>query len=197
MKAQAPTRTDGPDAELLPLADAKAHLRVDCDDDDDYIEGLAAAATSYLDGYSGILGVALCEQEWAQSFDGFPAERCLRLALGPVLAADDVEVAYFDAAGDAQTFTQLHLAADAIGPLLELEDGATWPSTATRPDAVTVTWTCGFGAAADVPPAIVLGAKLLVGHWYANREAVNVGNIVSELPFTAAALLNPHRKVGI
>ena len=38
---------------------------------------------------------------------------------------------------------------------------------------------------------------LLIGHWYANREAVNVGNIVSELPFAVETLLDLFpRKLG-
>ncbi|EEW3262234.1 phage gp6-like head-tail connector protein [Escherichia coli] len=35
---------------------------------------------------------------------------------------------------------------------------------------------------------------LLIGHWYANREAVNVGNITSELPLGVEALLLRHRR---
>ncbi|MDW2745141.1 head-tail connector protein [Atlantibacter subterraneus] len=35
---------------------------------------------------------------------------------------------------------------------------------------------------------------LLIGHWYANREAVNVGNITSELPLGVEALLMQHRR---
>lgn len=34
---------------------------------------------------------------------------------------------------------------------------------------------------------------LLVGHWYANREAVNIGNITSNVPFTVEALAGPFR----
>jgi hypothetical protein len=36
----------------------------------------------------------------------------------------------------------------------------------------------------------------MIGHWFSNREAVNVGNIVSEMPLGAQALLAPHRRTG-
>ncbi|GJK86863.1 MULTISPECIES: head-tail connector protein [Citrobacter] len=45
----------------------------------------------------------------------------------------------------------------------------------------------------DVKAAILL----LVGHWYANREAVNIGNITTEIPFTVEALLQPYRIYGL
>ncbi len=38
---------------------------------------------------------------------------------------------------------------------------------------------------------------LLIGHWYANREAVNIGNITSSIPFAVESLLQPHRIYGL
>ncbi len=35
--------------------------------------------------------------------------------------------------------------------------------------------------------------KLLVAHFEANREPVNIGNIVPPLPFAVEALLSPYR----
>lgn len=195
MKGLAPVRTEGPSSELLTLADAKAHLRVLRNDEDDLIAGLIAAAEAHLDGYSGVLGRALITQEWSRSFDGFPACNSFRLPLGPL--GDAASISYYDAAGDEQSFTDFHAVADAIGPMVVLTDGSQWPSTATRPDAVTVAWTCGYGDPGDVPSAIVHAAKLLIGHWFANREAVNVGNIVNDLPMAVQALLAPYRAVGV
>lgn len=38
---------------------------------------------------------------------------------------------------------------------------------------------------------------LLVGHWYANREAVVSGNTPAELPLAVEALLQPYRIYGV
>lgn len=39
---------------------------------------------------------------------------------------------------------------------------------------------------------LVTGAMLqLIGHWYENREAINIGNITSEIPITTNSLLQP------
>lgn len=197
MRAQPPVRTVGPAEAALSVAEVKEFLRLEPDEteEDELLAALIAAAIDHLDGYRGVLGQALVAQTWQIKLDGFPAKRVLRLPLGPLI--DLVSVAYFDAAGSAQTLVGLELCPDALGPAVGLAEGQSWPATATRPDAVTVTWRCGFGAGAgDVPAAIRTAAKLLIGHWYANREAVNVGNIVTEMPLGATVLLAPFRRTG-
>ncbi|MEC3905372.1 head-tail connector protein, partial [Leclercia adecarboxylata] len=44
---------------------------------------------------------------------------------------------------------------------------------------------------------IEMAMLLLIGHWYANREAVNVGNVTSALAFSTEALLQPYRIYGV
>ncbi|PTA87460.1 hypothetical protein CWM66_26390 [Kosakonia sp. H7A] len=56
---------------------------------------------------------------------------------------------------------------------------------------------------ADDPDSLLLdddirtAMLLLIGHWYANREAVNISNITSEIPLATEALLQPHRIYGL
>ena len=196
MNALAPVRTIGPTAELISLADAKAQCRVTHSSEDGLIAELVAAATGWLDGYSGQLGQALIEQTWSQSFSCFPADRCLRLALGPLRGTP--AVTYYDSAGQAQSFTGFVAVSDVLGPKLVLGAQSSWPSVEDRPDAVTVTWQCGFGTtAASVPVPIIRAAKLLISHWYQNREAAITGTIVTELPLAVQALIRPLRKVGM
>lgn len=38
---------------------------------------------------------------------------------------------------------------------------------------------------------------LLICHWYSNREAVNIGNITTAVPFAVEALLQPYRIYGV
>ncbi|EAA9217018.1 phage gp6-like head-tail connector protein [Salmonella enterica] len=45
----------------------------------------------------------------------------------------------------------------------------------------------------DVKAAMLL----LIGHWYANRESVSVGQTVAEVPFAVEALLQPYRIYGV
>ncbi len=44
---------------------------------------------------------------------------------------------------------------------------------------------------------IEMAMLMLIAHWYANREAVNIGNITSEVPFAVEALLQPYRIYGL
>ncbi|MEX0297347.1 head-tail connector protein [Pseudomonas putida] len=45
--------------------------------------------------------------------------------------------------------------------------------------------------------AIQQGALLLIGHWYAAREAVVTGTIATELPMATNALWLPHRWANV
>lgn len=191
-----PVRTIAPAADLISLPDAKAHLRVDGTDEDALITSLIGAVTAQLDGHSGILGRCLVNQTWRQDFAGF--ENRLRL---PFPDASSVTVAYFDAANAEQTVaaSNYQLLEDEAGSYIEFLSSYAAPAVyAYRADPVRVTIVAGFGASASaVPGSIVAAAKLMIGHLYLNREAVNVGNIVTDLQMGASALLAPYRRIGV
>jgi len=192
-----PIRTAAPATLPVTRAEAKAQLQIDSSDTtwDSLVDGLIDAAVSHIDGWSGILGRCLVTQTWMQTFECF--ERELDLPFPDVSA---VTVQYRDAAGTLQTYDAANyvLQEEAGGSCVELLTTAAIPATiATREDRVVVTMTVGYGAAANVPAAIKQAILVMVGHWFANRETVNVGNIVSELPYGATALLAPFRRVGV
>lgn len=53
------------------------------------------------------------------------------------------------------------------------------------------------GNAMLMTKAVEQGARLLVGHWYANRETVVVGVSVAEVPLGTQALWKPYRWVNV
>lgn len=191
MTALLPVRTSAPAEALLSVADAKAHLRIDGSDHDTYLQALVAAAEAHLDGFAGVLGRALVTQTWRRSFDRFPDGNLIRLPLGPLQSVSSVT--YYDTAGTSQTFSasSYHAVSDAIGPAIVLDDDATWPNLDARPDAVTVTWVCGYGAASAVPAPIIQAAKLIIGDLFENRE---LGPVVTA---RVDALIAPYRAVGL
>ncbi len=191
-----PTLVEPPASALISTAEAKAHLRLDTADDDDVVTALVVAATTYLDGWSGILGRCLVTQTWSISLPTI--ERRMRLPLAPVQSIESVT--YFDADGAGQTMAdstyRLHASA-AGGPYLELVDGVSVPSVAARDDAVTLEFVAGYGDPEEVPAAIRQAALMLVAHWFEHREAVVTGTIATELPLAVRALLAPFRRLTV
>ncbi len=51
-----------------------------------------------------------------------------------------------------------------------------WPGTYYRPNAVTVRFVCGYGTASTSIPELMRAAiKLLISHFFENREGLNIG----------------------
>lgn len=194
-----PVRVTPPAVLPVSLEEAKAQLRVEGTDEDGLIEGLIEAAVAHLDGWSGILGRCLINQQWRVDFCAWPSNRILRLPFPDVSA---VAVVYMDADGIERTVSagSYYRLRDARGAYLQLKNAFTWPSVETdRPDAVQVTLTAGYGAAAgDVPADIRHAIKLLVGAWYENREETVIGTIAARIPdsVNVDALVSKHR-VGL
>lgn len=182
-----PVLVTAPTTDMVSLAEAKAHCRVDHDDEDAYLVALIEAATGHLDGYSGVLGRALLPQTWRQDFEDFGD--VMRLPVGPVQSV--TTVSYQDANGADQTLasTEYVLLRDDFGDYVTLAANKSWPSVGERADAVKITYLTG---SAGIPSAIKHAALLLVGHWFSHREAVSAGSMMAT-PMAVDALLTPHR----
>lgn len=207
---------------ILPvsLAEAKLHLRVEPDVtlEDTLITGLIGAATSYLDGWTGILGRCLVEQTIRQDFDGFAS--CLPLPLGPVIEIVSVTVGgnLVDASDyavltDAGGRSRVEIAHIASGPgpvsvtykagyatIPEVpEVPAVEPGPGDPPDPPGSPAVPAIPAQSTVPEAIKIAIKLFVGAWFENREETAIGVSVAGLPDSVAAhsILAPWRKVGV
>jgi hypothetical protein len=200
MRKLQPLRTVAPGVDLIETLAARKQCRVDHADDDETLAAIVRAATAYLDGPNGILRTALLKQTWRDAWSGFPESYSrLQLSAEPLIAVTSVEYI----APGTTTWTPMaaedyHGYTDATGSWVELADGESWPDTATRPEAVRITYTAGFGpSASDVPANIIHAAKLLVAHYYENREAVLIGTISGNIPMGVDALLAPWKRVPV
>lgn len=185
-----------PAVKPVSVADVKSSARIDFGDDDGLVEALIDAAVSHLDGHSGILGRCLINQVWTQTLPAWPCGQ-IGMAFPDVSGA---VVTYRDGDGVLQTIdtANFRLIERADTSAIEWIDGFSLPSLASRSDAVTIDIVAGYGASADAVPAAIRHAiKLLVGHWYENREAVVLGTTVADLPFAVNALIAPYRRIGI
>jgi len=181
-----------PVLEPMTVTDAKAHLKVEDDEEDALIEALVAAARSHAER---ITGRQLITAVWTLKLDRFPCGE-IEIPVAPLLTV--VSVKYRDPDDVLTVWPTTEYVVDApAGPYattgrVYLAHKKEYPTTACRPDAVEIEFTAGYGAdPTTIPLEIRQALLLLMGHWYENRETVNIGNITSELPFAAEALLAP------
>lgn len=181
------TRVVEAPAPVVTWAEAQAHLRLDGDDEKVHVEALIAAATAWLDGPAGWLGRAIGTQKLETDFDSFD---CPLDLMPPVL--EDVSVRYVDADGEEQEVegTIYRVVGPPSRPRVAPRHGLSFPPTRSEPGAVRISYGAGYETA---PAPIKQAILLLVGQWYDTRSAVNIGNIVNEMPFAVEALLSTFR----
>lgn len=190
------TRTSAPATTPVSLAEAKAHLRVSSDAEDDLITALIQAATDRVDGRNGITNRALVTQTWEYTLDEFPVSDSAYIIL-PLPPVQSISlITYIDSEGAEQTLSSDTYNLDnTIDPArVYLSYNQSWPSTQGIENAVTVTFVCGYGSASDVPGALKQAILLTVGHLYTNRENV-AHSETYEVPQTAEYLIDPYRVV--
>ena len=188
------TLITGPAVEPVTLAEAKRHCRVDMADDDGLIADLVSAATRHCEQFTHRRFIS---QVWEDRLDTVPAY-VWTAPVAPVLSIGSVT--YVDLDGATQTWSSALYrtdipAGDSAGPArITPIHGGLWPQARSITNTFVVRFTVGYGTtAASVPADIKAAIKLMVGHLYANREAVNVGNLVTPLPLAVESLLWPYK----
>lgn len=153
-----------PALQPVTLDEAKLHCRIDHADDDILISAYIAAATGHLDGWTGILGRCILPQTW----------RVSAVTGDIVLPMPDVTAA---SAAYGAGATALTITATALGL------------------CVTITEDCDITFTCAMPSGLLASARatvlMLVGHWYANREAVAA--TMAEMPLAVDALVTQMR----
>ncbi|MBE3118845.1 MAG: phage head-tail connector protein [Candidatus Atribacteria bacterium] len=181
-----------PSTEPVSLSEAKAHLRVDIADDDTLISSLITAARQILEVQAQRQFVTAT---WVMTLDKFPLLcKEIRLLRPPI--ASVTSIYYLNSAGTSTLLAAADYRVDSASEPGRITPayGKTWPIAYPVTNAVTVTYSAGYGAASAVPKAITQAILLLVGHWYENREAVQAyGGGVTPLPMAVDALVAPFR----
>lgn len=185
----------GPTAEPVTLAEAKLHLRVDIDDDDDLIEALVAAAREYVERLCRPQ-VALISQTWKLVLDATPGDT-VTLRPYPLQSVSSIKTT--SDAGVEATYSSSGYQVDTVSEpgRVRLKSGYSWPSTTLQAlNGFEVSFVAGFGDdPSDVPQQIRQAVLLLIGHWYENREVqIVTGAMPMSLAFTVQALLAPWRR---
>ena len=177
------------------LAEAKAHLRTG-NDEDDLISSLIATAVDVCE--SGAHR-AFVTQALSMVFASWPKSGEFTLLRPPLVSVDFIK--YFKANGTLVTVDSGTYQVEttcAPGKII-LAYNKTWPADELRPGyPISVQYVAGYGDAADVPARYKQAIKLLVGHWYENREATLVSQTsgsssAAELPLAVRSLLTIKR----
>lgn len=180
-----------PSVEPVTVDEAKAHMRIDHADEDVFITSLITTARQYVEGF---LQRSLLPQTWMMTLDAFPCGNTIVLPRPPL--RNVLAVRYYDENGVLQDLpsSTYHVDIDSELGRVVLVDGAEWPPTQVRPNAVMVEFEAGYDDAASVPQPIKHAMLLLIAHWYENREAVTPeGSQAMVLPLAVDSLLRPYR----
>lgn len=157
-----PILLTGPTAHVVDLNDLKTHLRVDHSEEDMLIEALERAAVGYLDGWRGVLGRSIMPQTWRVTVG---CAGCYALPMPDVTAA---------------TMGGADLALSVVGAAC----------TVTTEAAGDIEFTCAMPV--EQLASVQVAVKLLVGHWYQNREAASDKALVGA-PMAVDMLINALR----
>jgi uncharacterized phiE125 gp8 family phage protein len=184
------------------------HSRIDSDADYTYVAGLISAARAYIEKTAWLTLMPTVLELVLQSW---PGARYIELPQSPVRSV--TSVTWLDRAGATQTVSAGDYVVDTarIPGRVVLKSGKSWPSGELfEASAIRVRYMAGYADALGASPAqdVITAArdavpvnirhaiKLLVAHWYENREQVTVQAGVStavSLPLGIDALIGVDR----
>lgn len=166
-----------PASEPVTLAEAKLHLRVDSTADDALITSLIVAARESAEHATGR---AFLPQTWELALDEFEDE--ILLNKSPLISI--TSITYVDEDGATQTLTTDDYQLDSHSEPARITPAydTCWPTTRAQKNAVLIRFQAGYADADSVPSQVKSWMLLRIGMLYENRESVQAGVPLIELP---------------
>lgn len=177
---------------MITLAQAKKHCNAEeHDEDDTLISTLIKAAYRYAENKTG---TCFEPKEITLVLDTLP-HSAGKLELPHTPVREITGLSYVDPTGQTQELDPAELRLDTrpVMPTLAPKFGTQWPALIAEPESVSITLAVGYE---HTPEDVQIALLLLIGHWYANREAGAVANMQS-IPFGVDVLLAPYQFVRI
>lgn len=168
--------SSGPASEPVTAAEAKEwlKLRSTFTADDTLISSLIETAREQYEHSSGEVTITrTVEQFWSM----WPSGSKVCLLFQPVSAVSSVQYRD-DVDGTYQTFSSTNYTVDLYRGKVRivLNEGADWPSDIGEyPNAVKITYVCGYASAAAVPESAKTAIKAIVSMLYYNRSDMPLG----------------------
>lgn len=189
------------DAEPVSLEEAKAHLRVDIDEQDDLLIGYIAAARAHLEEICGRSFLSttwdyFIDDDWPWIFDMDYGAHVRMIEVPKAPLSSVTSISYVDSNGATQTLASNQYVVDGAGAIGRIYPayGVDWPTVRCQRRAITVRFVAGYGAdPSSVPTPIKQATLLLISHFHEQREPVVVGQTVNQVPMAVDALIAPYR----
>jgi hypothetical protein len=198
----------------ITLAELRNELKVDSDNtvDDALMYGLIRTAVDSCENYTRRSLMTQTWTLWLDRFDTRPEpwwdgvrdgslselvghKRYIEIGKSPVQSVTHVKT--YDDNDSATTMSSSDYQVDTVSrpARLALRNGKTWPATVLRPlNGIEIQFVAGYGDnESSVPQALRQGMLKLCVHLYENREQVNIGNIVTTIPFGVEALWGQYK----
>ena len=179
--------------EPISLAECYQHLRLAEFEgggrpDDELVMAYLAAARMHCEARTGI---ALGMQDFEVVLSSFP--ETIELPYPPFIALLN-GIEFTDGVTDTEIDAELYTVDTWSGDTAVISPVSSWP---TQPEGHTIRlrYSAGYGAepeaAAPLPAPVRAAILLMLGHLYANREAVDVNSMMA-LPLGVDSLLRPY-----
>ena len=178
-----------PAVEPLTLAEVKASLKVEQDDEDALLLRLITVARQRCEQYTGRVLIA---QDWRLTLDAWPG-RVVDLPNPPLMAVTSVlTYAEDDTPGPVDASLYAVDASVAPGRIIRRTADA-WPAPGRSYNGIEITYQAGYGLSwNDVPEALRQGMLHLIAQLYESREGS-----ASALPPAVLGLWQPYRLVRL
>ncbi len=159
-----------PEVEPLGLQEAKKHLHVVTDDENNLVSSYLIAARQAAEAH---LNRGLITQTWQLVVDRFYEEVALPMA-APLQSVTHIK--YYDTSGVLQTLSSTIYTLDTVsrpGRVHRAVD-QTWPTVQTgRVNPITITYVVGWETAEAVPERIKQGIRFRLAAYHADREGMD------------------------
>lgn len=175
--------------DAVTLDELRVMLRVDSDYPLDDLRQIRLAAVRTIEEMTGR---SLLPAVFESRFSAFPAAGLpIQLLPGALISID--AFTYIDADGATQAVDSASYVVPATEPAeIYLKKGYSWPLTEGNEGDITIRFTAGYETAQDIPADLLQAVFFLAGHFYEQRQIVNTGSQVFEIPMTAEYLVGPH-----
>lgn len=181
-----------PDTEPITLTEAKAHLRVIHNDEDNLIKTEISAAREYCEGFQNR---AYYTQTWKLIKDAYIIDEIIDIPYPPLQSLDSFVI--IDVDDTEYDVTEYTLDDASEHARLIIDDYPSMDADLRDIAGVQITFTAGHTSTDKISEKAKQAIKLLIGHMHENRQAVITGDVPRKLLMSVKSLLWQNRVVPV